>query len=490
MKGRLGSTIWILVLANLVAMGAVLWLGYSAGAWARVPLIDAFGASTEAGYRLLGALLVVVVSVGALFLVLGNRVVKPLKELADFSEKLVNGDYRARADVDSADDFGLIAENLNRTSEKVSKLVISQEALEALQRSLAEFLALTTQAARGDLSLRGKPSTDPLGNVVDSVNCILDNFTHVAERAHNAALEVSSSANQLLASSGQVSSGALRQEQEITKTSAAMTEMVASMKQVSNDAGASAEAARRAREAAEQGQRAVRGALEGVQGVRASVQGTVGRMQSLRSRSLGIDETFRVVHEITEQTNMLALTSAVEAARAGEAGRGFVVIADELRKFAERSRSATNEIGSFLRTVQAETGEAVAALGEGGRGLETCAQLADQARQALESIAVVVQQSAELAQAMARTSQQQQGSAESAAQAAEVLSLITRQTLQGARQSAQVAEQMAKLSQQLKEALSQFRTSPAPVPAPAPAPVRAEKPASLRLVAGQGGARS
>jgi twitching motility protein PilJ len=486
MKGRLSSTIWILVLANLVAMGAVLWLGYSAGAWARVPLIDAFGASTEAGYRLLGALLVVVVSVGALFLVLGNRVVKPVKEFADFSEKVVNGDYRARADVDSADDFGLIAENFNRSSEKVSKLVGSQEALEALQRSVTEFLALTSQIARGDLSLRGKATGDALGNVVDSVNCILDNFTQVLGRAHSAAIEVSSSANQILASSRQMSSGAVRQDQEITNTSSAVKEMAVSMKQVLNDAGASAEAARRALDAAEQGHRAVRDTLEGVQGVRASVQGTLGRMQSLRSRSLGIDEKFRVVHEITEQANMLALTSAVEAARAGEAGRGFAVIADELRKFAERSRSATNEIGSFLRTVQADTGEAAAALGEGGRELETCAQLVDQARQALESIAVVVRQSAELAQAIALASQRQQGNAESAAQAAEILSLITRQTLQGTRQSAQIAEQMVKLSQQLNEALSQFRTSPAP----APAPVRSEKAASLRLVAGQGGARS
>jgi len=484
MKGRLSSTIWILILTNLAAMGAVLWLGYSAGAWARVPLIDAFGASTEAGYRLLGALLVVVVSVGALFLVLGNRVVKPVKELADFSEKVVNGDYRARADVDSADDFALIAENLNRSSEKASKLVVSQEALEALQHSVNEFLAVASQAARGDLTQRGKATSDAMGSVVDSVNCILDNFTQVVERAHNAALEVSSSASQILASSGQISSGAAQQEQAISNTSAAVKEMAASLKQVSSDAGASAEAARRALEVAEQGHRAVHDSLEGMQGARASVQGTLGRMQSLHSRALGIEEKFRVVHEITEQTNMLALASAVEAARAGETGRGFAVIADELRKFAERSRSATNEIGSFLRTVQAETGEAAAALGEGGRGLETCAQLVDQARQALEGIAVVVRQSAELAQASGLASQQQQGNAGSAAQAAEVLSLIARQTSQGARQSTQIAEQMGKLTQQLDEALSQFRAGPAP------APVRSEKPASLRLVAGQGGARS
>jgi methyl-accepting chemotaxis protein len=484
MKGRLSSTIWILLLANLAAMGAVLWLGYSAGAWARVPLIDAFGASTEAGYRLLAAGIVIVLSLAGLFHVTVNRVATPVKELADFSERVVSGDYRARADVDSADDFGLIAENLNRSSEKVAKLVVSQEALEALQRNITELHALTSQIARGDLSLRGKVTGDALGNMVESVNCILDNFAQVLERAHKAAFEVSSSANQILNSSEQISTGAAQQEQEIARTSSTAKEMTVSMKQVSSHAGASAEAARRALEAAQQGARAVRETPEGMQRILASVQGTLERMQSLRGLSLGIEERFRAVHEITEQANMLALSSAVEAARTGEAGRGFAVIADELRKLAERSRGATQEIGLFLRTVQSETGEAAAALGEGGRELETCAQLVGQARQALESIAVVVRQSADQAQAIALASQQQQGSSESVAQAAEVLSRITRQSLQGARQSKEIAEQMAKLSQQLSEALSQFRTSPTP------APVRSEKPASLRLVAGQGGARS
>jgi len=488
MKGRLSSTIWMLLGANCVAMIAVLWLGYSAGAWARVPMLDAWGVSTEAGFRLLAAGLVIILSLAGLFHVTVNRVATPVKELAEFSERLVNGDYRARADVDSEDDFSVIAENLNRSSEKAAKLAASQEALEALQGSVAEFLALSNQIARGDLSLRGKVTGDALGSVVDSINSILNDFAQVVERARSAALEVSAGAHHIQAFSEQVSSSAVRQDLEIGNTSSAAKEMAASMKHVSDHAGASAEAARRALEVAEQGHRAVCDTHEGVQGVRASVQGTLGRIQSLRSRSLGIEEKFRVVHEITEQTNMLALTSAVEAARAGEAGRGFAVIADELRKFAERSRNASNEVASFLRTVQAETGEAASALGEGGRELETCAQHVEQARQALEGIAVMVRQSAELCQAIGPASQQQQGNAGTAAQAAEVLSLIARQTSQSARQSTQIAEQMGRVSQQLQEALSQFRTGPAALPAAVPP--RGEKPAPLRLVGGQGGARS
>lgn len=484
MKGRLSTTIWIWIGANFVAMGAVLWLGYAAGAWARVSLWDAINVSTEAGYRLLGAGIVILVSLGALFHILENRVARPVRELTDFSEKLVNGDYRTRANVDSTDDFGVIAENLNRSAEKAAKLAISQEALETLQRSVAEFHAISNQMARGDLSLRGRVTSDGLGDVVESVNRILDNFSRVVERAHDAAREVSAGASQSLAASGQISSGAVQQEQEIVRTSATTQEMSAAMKQVSNDAETSAEAARRALDAADQGHRALRDTLEGLPTARAAVQGTLGRIQSLRSRSLGIEEKFRVVHEITEQANMLALTSAVEAARAGEAGRGFAVIADELRKFAERSRSATNEVGGFLHTVQAETGEAAAALGEGGRELEACAQLVDEARQALENIAELVHESAQAAQKIGLASRQHQGSAESIAQATELVSGIARQTQQSARQSAQIAEQIGKVSQQLNEALSQYRA------APGPALAQSEKPSPLRLVAGQGGGRA
>ncbi|MGH9670212.1 MAG: methyl-accepting chemotaxis protein [Terriglobales bacterium] len=457
MKGRLSSTIWILALVNLVAMAVVLGLAYSAGAYAKVPLLDAFNASSEAGLRLLGAGAAVLLVSLALFLVLGNKVLKPVKELTDFSEKLASGDYRARAEVDSADDFGLIAENFNRSAEKVSKAVVNQEAQETLQRSVTEFLTITSQIARGDLTLRGKVTSDALGNVVDSVNYMLDNFTKVLERVRNAAIDVSSSANQILVSSEQMSSGATQQDQEITNTSSAVEELTVSMKQVSNNAEASAEAARRALDAAEQGNRAVRDTLEGMQRIRASVQATAKKIKSLGDRSLEISEIINVINDITEQTNLLALNAAIEAARAGEAGRGFAVVADEVRKLAEHSRTATKDIAALIKAIQAETNEAVVVMEEGTKEVDVGARLADQAGKALEAISSVVRQSAELVQEISLASKQQVRGTEGVANAMQIISNITRQTSQGARQTARTVEQMVKLSEQLNEGLSQFR---------------------------------
>jgi methyl-accepting chemotaxis protein len=290
------------------------------------------------------------------------------------------------------------------------------------------------------------------------VNFMLDNFTKVLERVRKAAIDVSTSANQILEAADDMTAGATQQDQEITNTSSAVEELTVSMKQVSNNAEASAEAARRALDAAEQGNRAVSDTLEGMQRIRASVQATAKKIKSLGDRSLEISEIINVINDITEQTNLLALNAAIEAARAGEAGRGFAVVADEVRKLAEHSRSATKDIAALIKAIQAETNEAVVVMEEGTREVEVGAGLAGKA---LEAISSVVRQSAELVQEISLASKQQVRGTEGVANAMQIISGITRQTTQGAKQTAGTVGNMVKLSEQLNEALAQFRSQSA-----------------------------
>jgi twitching motility protein PilJ len=167
----------------------------------------------------------------------------------------------------------------------------------------------------------------------------------------------------------------------------------------------------------------------------------------------------KVINDITEQTNLLALNAAIEAARAGEAGRGFAVVADEVRKLAEHSRTATKDISALIKSIQAETNEAVVVMEEGTKEVEVGARLADQAGKALEAISSVVRQSAELVQEISLASKQQVRGTEGVANAMQIISNITRQTSQGTRQTARTVETMVKLSEQLNEALSQFKVS-------------------------------
>jgi twitching motility protein PilJ len=469
MKGRLNSAIIALVAVNLVATLVVFALAFGAGARSGgKSLFDVGSLPPDALYRLLGAIAFLVA--GSLFVLfrLSNKVCEPVKALAAFAERVGTGDFKARLQGGGDDDFGYIALNLNQAAEKAAKAMQDEEAQRNLQRSVTEFLTIVSQIARGDLTLRGVVTSDALGNVVDSVNYMLDNFTQVLRRVRDAANDVSSSANQILSASETMATGATQQDHEITNTSSAVEELTVSMKQVSNNAEASAEAARRALDAAEQGNRSVRDTLEGMQRIRASVQATAKKIKSLGDRSLEISEIINVINDITEQTNLLALNAAIEAARAGEAGRGFAVVADEVRKLAEHSRTATKDIAALIKAIQAETNEAVVVMEEGTREVEVGARLADQAGKALEAISAVVRQSAELVQEISLASKQQVRGTEGVANAMQIISNITRQTSQGARQTAHSMELMVKMSEQLNEALSQFRVQVAAAQQPPP----------------------
>ena len=280
MKSRLSSTIWTLVVLNGIVLAAVIALAYNAGRQSgNVSILD-FAALPSAT---VGA---AAVAVGLALLVtiilawrLGGGLLSPVNELAKFSERLAVGDPKARVEVTSTNELGYIADNLNRAVAKVSKAANNQESSDALQRSITELLTVINQVARGDLSLRGKVTNDALGNVADSVNYMLDNFTKVLERVRKAAMEVTACSNNILVAADQMQAGATQQDQEITNTSSAVEELTVSMKQVSNNAEASAEAARRALDAAEQGNRAVRDTLEGMQRIRSSVQATAKKIK-------------------------------------------------------------------------------------------------------------------------------------------------------------------------------------------------------------------
>jgi len=466
MKGRLSNTVWMLTFWIFAALVAVLGLSYGAGARSNGAAPFDFTALPSTAATELLIAMVLCLGTGVLCLrLLGSRVLDPVKELAEFSERVAAGDGKARVEVDADNELGFIAENLNRAALRMGGSA-RPEGLEGLQRSISDLLQVISQAGRGDLTVRAKTSNDSLGNVVESVNSMLGNYTAVIERARKSAMDVMASVNSILVSAEEMTSGASQQDHEITNTSSAVEELTVSMKQVSNNAEASAEAARRALDAAEQGNRAVRDTLEGMQRIRASVQASAKKIKSLGDRSLEISEIINVINDITEQTNLLALNAAIEAARAGEAGRGFAVVADEVRKLAEHSRSATKDIAALIKAIQAETNEAVVVMEEGTREVEGGASLADQAGKALEAISSVVRQSAELVQEISLASKQQVRGTEGVAHAMQIISSITRQTSQGSRQTVSTVGHLVKLSEQLNDALSQFRC-----------PARAESPA-------------
>ena len=332
-----------------------------------------------------------------------------------------------------------------------------REAEENLERSLHDFLNIVSQVSAGDLTKRGSEGADTLGSVVQSVNQMLDHFSVMLTQVKQIGLSVSSSATEILAAAEQIAVGSQRQADEITNTSSAVEEMAASMNQVSRNAESSAEAARRALEMAEQGDKSVRDTSEAMTRIDSAVQRTAEKMRLLGVRSSEISEIIDLIDEIAAQTNLLALNAAIEAAHAGEAGLGFSVVAEEIRKLAERSARATRDVGNLIKAIQSETTEALGAMETGMSEVKGGSSLAEEASRSLQYVSTAVRQSTELIEEISAASEEQARVTRNLASAMQTISSITLETSAGAHETAQTIQGMVGLSEQLNKAISQFR---------------------------------
>jgi PAS domain S-box-containing protein len=328
---------------------------------------------------------------------------------------------------------------------------------ESLQRNLNEFLLMVSSISEGDLTKRGNEGEDTLGKVIVSVNKMLDHFSTMLTEVKQIGLSVSSSATEILAAAEQIAVGSQRQADEVTNTSSAVEEMAASMNQVSRNAEASADAARRALEMAGHGDKSARDTSEAMARIDSAVQQTAQKMRLLAARSSEISEIMDLIDDVAAQTNLLALNAAIEAAHAGEAGLGFSVVADEIRKLAERSARATKDVGNLIKSIQSETSEALTAMEIGMKEVRGGSQLASQASRALQDISEAVRQSSELIEEISAASEEQARVTSNVAEAMQTISSITLETSAGAHETAQTIEGMVGLADRLNKAISQFR---------------------------------
>jgi twitching motility protein PilJ len=466
-KDRVKSRVWTLVGVNALVLIVVLGLSYAAGARSGgLSLLD-FGALPQvAGLEFLAALFLVLAASIALLLQLGGKVVKPTRELMEFSEKLMAGDYETRANV-TPDDFGVIAENWNRAAEMVAQAAAIKAGEELLRSDLAELEKIINQVSRGDLAGRAQAAAHPyLTGVTESFNVLAENFARRMERARAASADLAASATQVGAAASEMSNGASQQEQATMNAAAAIAQLTESTQKVSGHAAAAQEAARHALELSDQGTRAVRESSEGMQSICSAMQATVGKIKSLASRSLEVYDVINLIHE----TNLLAQNAMVESSRGGQGGQTAEVLSAELKKLADHSRSATRDIVTLLKSIQAESNDAVAVMEQGNRVAGNGAQLMEQASRAFAGIATVLHQTADFAEAIAAASSQQVQGTESVAAAVQEISANVRQNSSKARQSEKVVEQVMRSSEQLTQAVTQIR------PAQGPPAVKIEKP--------------
>src|SRR6185503_19025203 len=246
---------------------------------------------------------------------------------------------------------------------------------------------------------------------------------------------------------------------ETSNVTSSVEEMAASMAQVSKNAEASAEAARRALDKAGRGTQSVRDTSWAMAKINTAVEQTADKIRMLAKRSTEISEIMALINGIAAQTNLLALNAAIEAAHAGDAGLGFSVVAEEIRKLADRSVQATRDVGKVIKGIQSETAEAIFAMENGMTEVRNGLVLAEESRDALEAIAAVLKPSTELAEEISVASEEQSRVTMNLARAMQTISSITMQASAGAHETAHIIQGMVGLSDKLNQSISQFKVS-------------------------------
>lgn len=267
-----------------------------------------------------------------------------------------------------------------------------------IYRSIFQKLDLLTERIRdvaqgeGDLTKRIPiDSQDEIAVVAQWFNTFMDTLHDIILKVSEDTTKVTSDASEISTAIGRTAEEAREQSKQVSQVAAAMHQMSATVSEISNNSENAADSARHAANIARNGGEIVNGALSRISAIADSVGSTAARIEKLGQRSDEIGRIVAVIEEIASQTNLLALNAAIEAARAGENGRGFSVVAGEVRRLAERTTSATQEIGSMISAVQHETGTAVSQMKQGTQLVQAGVAETAKAGEALNEIIVAAE---------------------------------------------------------------------------------------------------
>ena len=401
-----------------------------------------------------------VVSLGILAvitLVLSAVTIAPVRDLMRVAEALGRGDLSKKANVTTGDELGQLGDTLNSTIDRLQGLIQTESDRDKMQHQVMDLLSVVSTAAEGDLTVKAEVTADAFGSVADAFNLMITGLTTLVTQASDVATEIQRSTSEILLSSERMRQGAEVQAAQIRTASDAVNAMSHTTQRMAENADAATQTSLKATQAAVKGGVSVTETIKGMQRIRATVQSTGKKIKGLGERSLEIGAIIEVINEIATQTNLLALNAAIEAARAGEQGKGFAVVADEVRKLAERAARATKDITGLIKGIQVETSEAVTVMEEGTRQVEEGTKLADQAGSALREIEQIVQQTASLVTDITRAAGDQVKVTESVVSSMDSILMQTQETTHGVQDTVTTIGKMAELSKRLTDAIGRFK---------------------------------
>jgi methyl-accepting chemotaxis protein len=336
--------------------------------------------------------------------------------------------------------------------------IFSRWFIHHLFKPLNQVLESVKQVAKGDLTARCHITThDELGMLAGEVNVMAENLQITMDQVVQCSSQVAAAAGQLYSTSEQMATGAEEVAAQTGTVATAGEEMAMTSTEISNNCSTAAQGARQASDRALAGAAVVEGTVTVMNRIAEQVRSTAQTVEGLGARGDQIGEIIGTIEDIADQTNLLALNAAIEAARAGEQGRGFAVVADEVRALAERTTRATREIGEMIKAIQNETRSAVAAMEKGVKEVETGTGEASRSGEALQDILEQINTVVSQVNQIAVAAEQQTAITGEISSNIHQITEVVAGTARGAQESATAASQLASLAGTMQHLVDQFK---------------------------------
>ena len=425
-----------------------------------------------------GALIMLVLmGIGMVFT---RSLTNPIGRLKEAAGSVAQGDTEVKVEMDRKDELGQLGISFNamvesiregsrqvqEEKEKVEKAVLEAERAQVeaqqyndyLSRKVDTILTEMDKFAEGDLTVHlHVERDDEIGKLYDGFNRAVGQVHLMIEQMSDAITTTSSSADQINVSAESLASGSQEQSYQATEVAAAVEEMSSTIMENAKLATSTSDLTNQCGKAAEKGGNVVSKTIEKMQQIADVVQVSAGIIERLGESSQQIGEIISVINEIADQTNLLALNAAIEAARAGEQGKGFAVVADEVRKLAERTTDSTQQIAEMIKSIQAETEQAVVAMKDGRNRVDEGLGLADNAGGALEEIVTNIHNVVDLVTQIATATEEQAQTSTSISQNVVKISDLSSESAQGITEISGSAQQLNSLTAELNGLMRRFR---------------------------------
>ena len=437
----------------------------------------------SAAYQMMLILVVVCVVIAlTLGFVIARIISKPIQLLDEAAAKVAAGDVTQQLTNNHTDEtgrltasFNIMVVNIRKTLEDVQKA--SEETRIAMHKaknlqaeseaqghylsdSVETMMQQIHQFAKGNLIVHLTPQRkdDDIARLYEGFSSAVGNIRSMVIQVSEAVETTASATAQIAASIEEMSTGAGQQSEQASNVSAAVVEMTSNIIESNRAMTRAVEKARASGESAQEGGEVVIQTIEGMNKIAEVVQKSAATVHNLGKSSEEIGEIIQVINDIADQTNLLALNAAIEAARAGEQGRGFAVVADEVRKLAERTAEATKQIGAMIKRIQQETAGAVSVMELGTKEVENGKKLADKAGVSLKEIITMSNEVQIIITQLAGASSEQETTSEDIARNIQNISNVAIESNRAIEQVAHATDDLARLTMILQELLASFET--------------------------------